>query len=909
MAGVRSAHVNWSPSADSGAGPASAFIVKASPGSASARVSGTTATVAGLDDGTTYTFTVTASNGGGTSPSSEPSNAITTPDVPGAPTGVTAAAVRREPAATLSWNAPASDGGRPLTGYTVVVSPPAPSAVISVSGTTAVVSGLAFGTAYTFQVAAVNAVGTSAGSGASNAVTPMPNQAPVLDVSGPTTYPVGAYALPDATRTFDPDGDPVSFAWTLTSVPPGSEAVLYDAGTPRPSFLADRRGSFLLTLIATDGTASSTASIWISAGDVVIGPEEPVITIAPGTTVRFDAQCTFGRWFTNGGYGPFGDPPGTEWPFPDHADFTFYDVGVFSAWGECDAFYDEPYASFSRTVIVQEPSTAVAISPARPVREIGGGPLELTAAVGGVPAAVDWSLSEATGTLSAGSGETVTYVPPNQGSPPRLVTLTATSASGDSASVEILLTATPPPRTNHPPVARIASFGTALVGTAVALDARASFDPDGDPLRWTWELTGVPQGSAAFIADPGAEVTTFVPDVSGSYQVTLTVDDGYGGTATVTAVVTGSEPPAAIVPLSALAQVTGAGKAVADPPSVRVTDRNGYPVAGVEVLFQVTAGGGSVTGSPAYTSASGAATAVEWTVGGDGAQEVVAQVAGQPELSVAFTATARAPYAGYDVSLQFLTSASDPVVRAFNRARARIEEIITGDLPDVYFGTGLNACGYLLSGATDDLFIGVEVANIDGAGGILGQAGPCLIRTSSSLPAFGIMRFDAADLAVMEADGTLDSVILHEMLHVVGIGTIWESLGLLQGAGGADPVFLGAGATEAFLAFNGGPTYAGAPVPVENTGGSGTQDSHWRESVFGRELMTGWIGGATNPLSRTTIGSLADLGYSVQLDAAEPFDISAALRLPGPAPVRMDEVILKPTHGIDDAGRLTPLAQ
>src|SRR4051794_6205534 len=53
-----------------------------------------------------------------------------------------------------------------------------------------------------------------------------------------------------------------------------------------------------------------------------------------------------------------------------------------------------------------------------------------------------------------------------------------------------------------------------------------------------------------------------------------------------------------------------------------------------------------------------------------------------------------------------------------------------------------------------------------------------------------------------------------------------------------------------------GPT----PVPVENTGGPGTRDSHWREAVFGNELMTGFVGPAGNPLSRTTVGSLQDLG-------------------------------------------------
>ena len=50
----------------------------------------------------------------------------------------------------------------------------------------------------------------------------------------------------------------------------------------------------------------------------------------------------------------------------------------------------------------------------------------------------------------------------------------------------------------------------------------------------------------------------------------------------------------------------------------------------------------------------------------------------------------------------------------------------------------------------------------------------------------------------------------------------------------------------------GGSSYTGgASVPVENTqGGQGTQDSHWRETIFVAELMTGFLdAGVTNPLS------------------------------------------------------------
>jgi hypothetical protein len=68
-------------------------------------------------------------------------------------------------------------------------------------------------------------------------------------------------------------------------------------------------------------------------------------------------------------------------------------------------------------------------------------------------------------------------------------------------------------------------------------------------------------------------------------------------------------------------------------------------------------------------------------------------------------------------------------------------------------------------------------------------------------------------------------------------------------------------------------------VPVENMGGEGTRDSHWRESVLRNELMTGFVAEAGNPISRITVGSLQDLGYVVDMNAAEPYSLPNLLAL------------------------------
>jgi hypothetical protein len=115
----------------------------------------------------------------------------------------------------------------------------------------------------------------------------------------------------------------------------------------------------------------------------------------------------------------------------------------------------------------------------------------------------------------------------------------------------------------------------------------------------------------------------------------------------------------------------------------------------------------------------------------------------------------------------------------------------------------------------------------------------------------------------------LYSVVLHEMGHILGIGTLWEDFGLLSGAGTSNPIFTGANATAQYNQIY-GTTARG--VPVEAGGGSGTADSHWRETVFTNELMTGWAGPGSNlPLSRVTVGSLADIGYTVNYAAADAY--------------------------------------
>lgn len=202
----------------------------------------------------------------------------------------------------------------------------------------------------------------------------------------------------------------------------------------------------------------------------------------------------------------------------------------------------------------------------------------------------------------------------------------------------------------------------------------------------------------------------------------------------------------------------------------------------------------------------------------------------------------------------------------FSLAAQRWGQILYGNLPQAEVN------GELIDG----LVVTAAGIPLDGQGTILARATPQYLRVGTLIPATGRMEFDIADLADMEEQGTLFDVVFHEIAHILGFGTLWEDMGLINNNDKNNPVFIGENAMQEFanmLNVN-----SPIPVPIENLGRPGVHENHWRDSIFGNEIMTSFIQSANCPISRLTIAAFKDMGFTVNFKAADSYNIKQQLK-------------------------------
>ena len=314
------------------------------------------------------------------------------------------------------------------------------------------------------------------------------------------------------------------------------------------------------------------------------------------------------------------------------------------------------------------------------------------------------------------------------------------------------------------------------------------------------------------------------------------------------------------------------------------------------------------------------------------------------EAESAFTvAVARTNIGSYDIELISVTPMSESHAAAFRDAAEKWMAVLADtELPDMPVSPGTpTGCWDLTSDQdidiVDDLLLVVSVREIDGSGGTLASAGSCRSRDDSMLPWMGVIEFDEADLNSIEQDGGVEEVVRHEMAHTLGFSRFhWSRLDLLVNptltwlifgwahSPGKDTHFAGSLALAAFEEAGGTSYTDGDKVPLENCRGAGSGDSHWRElywsdelhgnrcrggeALLGGELMSPvYNRGQRSPLSKITLQALADMGYTVDLDEAESFNLPTAGQMRAFDPARMilygDDAAKGPVTLYDRSGR------
>ena len=189
------------------------------------------------------------------------------------------------------------------------------------------------------------------------------------------------------------------------------------------------------------------------------------------------------------------------------------------------------------------------------------------------------------------------------------------------------------------------------------------------------------------------------------------------------------------------------------------------------------------------------------------------------------------------------------------------QEIIVGDMPDVdVAGDGTDVI--------DDFRINVTIEPLSPL--LLGFAGPTGFRPGvGGLPFEGEMTMNS-----LYANGEgFEGTILHELAHALGfLPFIWDQLGLYDDATATDPRFTGENATREYQNIF---STAETSVPLYEVGqpNDGSYGAHWRDSLFGDEIMVsaGDPNIAPGALSAITVGAFEDIGYEVDYTRADPY--------------------------------------
>jgi hypothetical protein len=352
----------------------------------------------------------------------------------------------------------------------------------------------------------------------------------------------GSTVTLDGSASSDPNGDPLTYAWTLTSKPAGSAAALSSATSVRPTFTADLAGTYVASLVVNDGKVNST-TVTVS---VTVGPTATAATTtAPTTSTTITAAATTTTARTT-------------------STTAAVAVGTTTTTQTTSTAWVQPVANAGVSQSVTAGSSVTLNGSAS--SDPNGYSLTYAWTLSSKPAGSAAALSSATSVRPTFTADLAgTYV----------ASLTVNNGWVGSSPVTVNITAGV---ANIAPVANPGVSQSVTAGSTVTLNGSASSDPNGDPLTYAWTLTSKPAGSAAALSSATAVRPTFTADLAGTYVASLTVNDGKVNSTTVTVNITAGVANIAPVANAGVSQsVTYLGESVTLDGSAS-SDANGDPL-------------------------------------------------------------------------------------------------------------------------------------------------------------------------------------------------------------------------------------------------------------------------------------------------------------------------------------------
>ena len=534
-AGDAQATVTFTPPASNGGSAITGYTVTSSPGGVAATGVTSPITVTGLANGTTYTFTVTATNAAGVSSASSASNAVTPMSVPIA--GATSATVAYDSIATSITLA--LSGGAPTS---VAVASAASHGTAIASGTTisyTPATGYFGGDSFTYT--ATNAAGISSAGTVSLTVA-----APTILVM-PTTLPSATLLSPYSQTLVASGGQaPYTFSTTLASGSLPAGLTLSSAGTVTGTPTAVGTSTFTVT-----GTDSSTLThATFTSGTITLTvtallPGAP--TIGTATAGNGQASVTFTAPASTGGSQITGYTV-TSSPGNNTGTGTASPITVAGLSNGTAYTFTVTATNIIGTGAASAPTVSVtplappigAASSSTVAYDSTASPITLNLS-GGAAASVAVASAASHGTATA-SGASITYTPVAGFFGPDSFTYTATNASGTSSAATASITISAPVISVTPVTLAAGTVGTAYSQSLSASGGQAPYTfalatgalATGLSFSSSGAITGTPTGNGSFtftVSGTDSSTATHASFTSGS--ITLTIGSGVPGAPTI----------------------------------------------------------------------------------------------------------------------------------------------------------------------------------------------------------------------------------------------------------------------------------------------------------------------------------------------------------------------------------------